>query len=363
MSTRRQTTDGPLRQERFASSQEFSTGLKANLVAKRCALLESEEERELIWFIQLRSHQEGGLKALAAEITDRYAKQFHREFRNEDGSIVYGDLEDYLARVCLDPEQSVSGPWYFDKLIERLADLKAEWIAAHEPARTTILDKVYDALDYARESRRLVVQVGEARTGKTYAAKSWCAQHPGSARYVEVPTGNDEVIFFQAIARAIGLGNFQQYKAREIRQRVESVLLTRQLLVAFDESHLLWPSIWQRFAFPKRIQWLMSMSNQGVPIFLIGQPEFWDRLNVAERVSGWNSAQFIGRIGHHERLPGSVTPADLRALASAFLPASAPRTDRIARRIRAQFVSLYRRHGNSHRTGQIPCAQRRPRKD
>jgi len=70
--TRRQSADAPLRQERFASSQEFERGLMANLVAKRCTLLDSAADWELVWFIQWRSHQPGGLKRFAADLCERF---------------------------------------------------------------------------------------------------------------------------------------------------------------------------------------------------------------------------------------------------------------------------------------------------
>ncbi|MGP8021566.1 MAG: hypothetical protein ACLPRE_11350, partial [Limisphaerales bacterium] len=44
----------------------------ANLVAKRCSVLERAEDRELIWFTQLISHQPGGIKKLAADLMAQF---------------------------------------------------------------------------------------------------------------------------------------------------------------------------------------------------------------------------------------------------------------------------------------------------
>ncbi len=74
-STRRQTEPGPLRQERFASSQEFKRGLLANLVAKRCGILERAADRDLVWFLQFVSHQPGGLNKLAADLQRRFPER------------------------------------------------------------------------------------------------------------------------------------------------------------------------------------------------------------------------------------------------------------------------------------------------
>ena len=70
-STRTAQPGAPFRQERFASSPEFERGLKANLVAKRAELLESDEDRELVWWLQQESHSPGGLRALVVEMMER----------------------------------------------------------------------------------------------------------------------------------------------------------------------------------------------------------------------------------------------------------------------------------------------------
>ncbi|MEI6196446.1 MAG: hypothetical protein WCS42_19170, partial [Verrucomicrobiota bacterium] len=71
-STRRTTDPTAFHQQRFASSQEFERGLMANLVAKRCALIDSPAERELIWFLQYLSHQPGGMKQVAADLAAQF---------------------------------------------------------------------------------------------------------------------------------------------------------------------------------------------------------------------------------------------------------------------------------------------------
>lgn len=70
--TRRASEGSQFRQERFASAPEFERGLMANLVAKRCSLLARQEDRQLIWFLQLLSHQSGGLKKLSADLMEKY---------------------------------------------------------------------------------------------------------------------------------------------------------------------------------------------------------------------------------------------------------------------------------------------------
>lgn len=85
-STRRATDSIKFRQERFASAPEFERGLMGNLVAKRCALLERREDRQLIWFLQLLSHEAGGLGTLAADLTERYPERVATETMQKYGT-------------------------------------------------------------------------------------------------------------------------------------------------------------------------------------------------------------------------------------------------------------------------------------
>jgi hypothetical protein len=160
---------------------------------------------------------------------------------------------------------------------------------------------------------------GNARLGKSFAARAWCLQHPGLARFVEVPPGNDDTSFFRALARGLGLGNFLKYKTIDIRERVESVLLTGDLVLVLDEANRLWPEWNFRYAYPSRITWLMAMANAGVPICMVSTPQFIQSQKAAEK-NGWNSAQLTGRIGHYEFLPVELSAADIIAVARAVLP-------------------------------------------
>ena len=78
-----------------------------------------------------------------------------------------------------------------------------------------------------------------ARIGKTFAVKAWCDAHPGQARYVQVPSSNDDMSFFRALCDGLGLGAGVTFKAFELRAKIESVLQTGNLLLVLDEGHYL----------------------------------------------------------------------------------------------------------------------------
>ena len=395
--TRHASNDTTFRQERFASSQQYERGLMANLVAKRCALLESTADRELVWFLQFVSHQPGGLKKLAADLCaqfpDRIATASMRKFGTKAGKVysarqaqavreeisggnfplkgeisldelsatvlvektdeddrtqqryeaslhpasypaadfvahcqraAAANLERQLQNLCLDPALAVAdgSPWYLPTLIATLREFQSAWIAARKPQAVTATGSlVCDALDYASESGRLVLVDGLPRIGKSHAAKAWCDQRPGRARYVQLESSNDEIGFYRTIAKALGVSINLNSKAVELRQRIEEALQNGDLVLVFDEAHYLWPNLIDPRALPARINWLMTaLVNRGVPVGLITTPQFLRNQNEFEKRTRWTSAQFIGRIGHYQKLPDTLTPEDMSAVAKALLP-------------------------------------------
>lgn len=404
-STRHASKPGPMRQERFSSSPEFERGLLGNLVAQRCGLLDSVEERELVWFVQHLSHQEGGLKRMAKELRTRWpermatptmqrlgcrpgqnynaeqvrsvrselvvaidafplkgeksywedfgndwaegAKRLRLEAQVHPSSYPASDfaehcqqaadqyLENALKTLCLDPASPLEDgqTWYFPALISTLRECAAEWAKERAPRFiTSIGQRVTDALDFALEERCTVLIDGLARTGKSFEARRWCEQRPGLARYVQVPSSNDEMGFFRAIA--ISLGVSTRLKAQEIRLRVEETLQSGGLMLVMDEAHHLFPVRNHRAAKPWRINWLMTaLANHGVPVAMVTTPQYFAAQHSVETNTGWTSEQLTGRIGHYERLyeldaegnpVAPLTLDDLRGVALSLVPHATP---------------------------------------
>ncbi len=418
-STRTAKTGGPLRQERYASSLEYQRGLLANLVAQRCALPESPSERELIWFIQARSHAEGGLQLLCRQLVEAYPDRIQtpsmqrfkvargRQVRAEwvkaiRDELPYADSEsfllrgefsaatiatlpavpegdsylledrriaeaaihrneiadaeaatrpasypgdvfldccrnaadsgllDYLTRLCLDPSMPiVGGPWYFPDLVSTLREYMTGQIAeCRQRTVVTALGKqVYDTLDYALQSGCMVLIDGLARTGKTHSAKAWCEMHPGQARYVQVPSTNDEIGFFRSIAKSLGVAVNLNRKAIELRDRIEDVLQRGGLMLVLDEAHYLWPNLIDPRSLPSRVNWLMTaLVNMGVPVALVTTPQFMRTQKLMEAKTRWASEQFTGRLGHYQKLPEKLSDQDLEAVSRSVLPEGDRRT-------------------------------------
>lgn len=316
-STRHAPAGAPLRQERFSSS--FQQGLLANLVAKRCAEIAAPADRAAIWFAQSQSWKAGGLGALAAELLRRFPLP---EWRAQvQPSLLLGEtwktaLKSAIEQLCLNPRAPLSEVW------DALDAYRAMWLSElPERAETSVGRQVGAALEYTRSAGTLTLIDGPARIGKTFAAQEWCQRSGGLARYAQVPCSNDDVSFFRAIAQALGVSSSLQLKAAEIRGRVEEVLQAGDLMLVLDEAHYAWPQRWQRYAMPSRVNWIMTaLVNHGVAVALVTTPQFYTAQKRVEGLTGWTSEQFIGRIGHLERLPEKLEKSDLLAVARAMLP-------------------------------------------
>src|ERR1044071_2531342 len=142
-STRKAKSGSPYRQERFASSLEFERGLMANLVAKRCEVLEKVEDRELIWFLQLLSHRDGGLRSVATELTELYpervATRLMRKYSAKAGQIYTAEQ---IELICEDaPELSRAMVAYLtqeegremfrEMVLEREEESESPWKESH----------------------------------------------------------------------------------------------------------------------------------------------------------------------------------------------------------------------------------------
>jgi hypothetical protein len=398
MKTRHAESEAEFNQERYCSSPELQRGLMANLVAKRCSVIDDAKQRQLVWFVQLLSHAQGGLAKLATDLLAKfpeciatlsmqrfgikpgqnYSADQVRKVRvelpnsgwtekyplkgelktwgeilsdNEDDDRAFSkleaekhpssypasifvercneaaksDLEKFLAELCLDPATEIknAAPWYFPKLIESLDEYLSQWIEIRNAGRvvTELGSKVYDTLDYCLESNCMALIDGLARTGKSFSAKAWCDLHPGQARYVQVPSSSDDIGFFRAIAKSLGVSINLNSKAQQLRDRVEEVLQQGDLMLVMDEAHYLWPQSNYREALPARVNWLMTaLVNHNVAVALITTPQFIRTQKRIEQRTSWTSEQFIGRIGHYEKLPDSLSPKDLSRVAESLLP-------------------------------------------
>jgi len=239
-------------------------------------------------------------------------------------------LEKYLMSLCLDPALPVEdgSPWYFPTLVSTLKKIMVAGIESHceKIVVTSLGERVHEALDYAAESGRMTLIEGNARFGKTYSVMDWCLRHPGRARYVQLESTSDDMSFYRAIAKALGVSIALTSKAQELRMRIEEALQPGDLVLVLDEAHYLWPNLIDSRSLPTRINWLLTaLVNRGVPVVLVTTPQFLSNQRAFEHKTRWTSEQFTGRLGHYEKLPDVLPIEDLEAIATALVGDADPR--------------------------------------
>jgi hypothetical protein len=304
-STRTAANGSAFRQEKFASSPALDRALKANLVAARTSVLESAEQREAVWAIQFLSMHSGGLRWAAAEIAP--------DFLNGEAR------EKWLASLCLDPATNLELEIALPKIQRLMADYTKQ--QTDGVADTQIVSAVNEALDYCSQSKCLVMISGRPRLGKTFAARHWVNRNPGRARYCEIPASPDDLSFFTALARALGITIESNAKRKNLQPRIEAALQGGDLLVVADETMNCWPAYnYRQQSRPARISWILGMVNCGASVAMLVTPNFFASQQDYLEKSRWHDTQFYGRVEKYVSLPDTLPISDLEAVARAWLP-------------------------------------------
>lgn len=376
-STRHAPEDDELRQQHWASDPEFSTSISALLAAKRIALIPDRGLRDLLWFIQWRSLEPRGLRRLAQEIIEKFPGQLgtatmrrlhlkpgkklsrsetvkiRSEFpgleydfplKGEAGELADGGwvdvhdpapesyrsddfiapvseaaerLHERLMQLCLDPSSSFDrDPWYFGDVLGALRNHRCDCGQATAVlASTESTRQINSTLDFCFRRRRMVLIEGKAGIGKSETLKAWCNRNAGLARYVEVPSSNDDRSFFAALAGPIGVARGTSYNGQQIKLRVEEALRASGLMLVLDEAQFLWPQYIRPQGIPSRIQWVKTQFDAGTPIALVGLPKFSEWQTLYSRRTLWDDDQLERRLNRKVVLPDTHSQEDLLSIA------------------------------------------------
>lgn len=250
------------------------------------------------------------------------AKAFLKACGNLDGA----EFTAMLKRALVDPESKSlrAGLWNFPTLWDALCAWRQREIETGRSGivETDVSKRVFEALDFARESRSFVLIEGREGLGKSASARNWCRRHPGEAVYVSLQSGNDETTLYRCIARALGTACSIARKGVDIKANVEKALQPGHLTLVLDEAHFLWPQTERaERSAPKRIDWLRTaLIDHDVPVVVISTPQYFANQCDRFRKSGWNANQIQRRLAHTERLPDSLSSADMQAIIRLHFP-------------------------------------------
>lgn len=396
------------------SSPEYAElrGVSGTAVAARAAILDDPEKRRLVWWLQAKSLEPGGLKQIARDILTQYPgrlgtptmhelgikpgkifkgdalRKIHRQLGcfvpsrrdlNESGEPNPYDektgeretaeallehcrrkaqsdyentsLEKYLYDLCINPRRPLlhadadyqsykerlresfedvseyemrgDGVLYFDDVVGALLNFQRRQTDQDRKrfVLTAIGQKVWDTLDFALRTGRMVLVEGWEGRGKTEAAKAWVRIHQGEARFVSLKGVTNKTTFFREIAKALGIASSYTRKSTEMQAHVEDVLVRSKLMLVLDEFHFAFPQGARLSSRPEIIDWIdTALCNQGVPVGCVTTPQIITCVKRAEAQAGWNWRQFRRRVGRWVLLPEWNIKSDLEAVAQRLLP-------------------------------------------
>ena len=310
----------------LAGAEVYHPGLNALEVSRRCSFLREEKHFRLLWMLQQRSWQPGGLRGVAEELVAAFHSRvpYQRFTYRETDALCW--LHRHLEAACTSPAHSL------DPAGERvwggdfIADLEAYRTglvtrAAAKLCATEVTLAVQEALDYALASPgSLTLCFGPPGVGKSAAAKGWCEQRPGVARYIETPAVENERGFYSAVAEELGIPRGAAYNGQQTSLRIIDVLKISRLTLVLDEAQRLWPQRARSSQTPMRLLWLTTLVNAGVPVGLVALPEFFRLQQALVKASGWSDAQFNRRLSMVKQLPTQLGEEDLRRVSCHRMP-------------------------------------------
>jgi len=323
-----------LRQEKYAPSYE--KGLLGDAVAAKCSKIEDPEVRALIWFVQEQSWHGGGLSALAEKIMDpdgvKREDPQYTQFP-EDWVSLRDSYESILIRLCLNPKCTGPEADCYDcetkeELVDQhdfdlLARVRRDYIETRPKiVPTEITKKVAEAVEYAKENRCVCLVNGEAGLGKSTALEDYAHKSGGLARVIQVPPSTDEISFYRAVARSLGLPASTQAKGPALRAKIDDMLNdAKDLVLIFDEGQYIAPIGRDHRALPHRINWVISaLANREIPTVIVTSPLFLEVLKGVQKATAWNAMQFVRRVGVTFELPRNLSCKEYEAIGAAMLP-------------------------------------------
>lgn len=263
-------------------------------------------------------------------------KQNHSYFADYCRRLALVELPVLIRAFCTEPDNCLpdggkteAGPaFYFHDLAGALLEMMDAHAARQNQniAPTVVTTQIFDAIDFACAEKAMVEIIGDSRFGKTEAVKTWCNASPGKARLVKTPCDNSERSFFEALADAAGCDFTFDSPARQVKLKVSHILKYGGLCWVFDESAWLIPQRFGKLTTPIRLNYIRSLAlDNGSPVVLVKTPQFFQpAADKFQKTTGFNMAQFEGRIMRQVVLPSALPELDLFAIVKLFFPELSP---------------------------------------
>lgn len=332
-------------------------GIEAWRVVEKCGAVRHEWQKRLLWFLHAVSWQENGLlkltEALLDMFPDRIIPKHHycwshpersRDYTSEEmrnvalhgedhGNKQEESISEFVQKLCTDPEMvfnrgdnySVRDAKlsYFKEIVSALREVKnhREQAAVKEFYLTAIGKQMWEALDFGRANRKMVLLNGREGRGKSEAAKAYWAKNLDQVRYVSLEPDTNETLIFRAIADGLGLACGFNRTVPELKMRIKDTLKRSDLFLVIDEAHYAFQRCRNMTRPPGVIDWIdTALCNEAIGVGLITTPQFLERMGQAAVQVGWNSRQFERRISRLVTLPEKNTQTDIEGVIKTVFP-------------------------------------------
>jgi hypothetical protein len=187
---------------------------------------------------------------------------------------------------------------------------------------TSIQKAVFPPLEYAFETKKIVLIEGGSGLGKTASVRAWCEMNRHCARYVSLPGICNKSTFTRLLARTLGISNATGHSVSKVIPRIHEFLEGSRLMLVIDEAQHLFPATSRPERAPELVEWVRTCCRSGVALITTAE---WDRRLVnTEKSTTWDSEQFRRRVVRYTRLPLAPVDQDFIALAAAHLPGVGP---------------------------------------
>src|SRR5260370_36282953 len=152
-------------------------------------------------------------------------------------------------------------------------------------------------LDYALETRKMVLIRGNPGIGKSESLKAWCEMHRGEARMLSLKGISHRSGFFRELAKALGVGSTFSLSPAKMQARVEDYLEKTKPLLVVDEGQYLFQGHERVRAHPELVNWVNTACfNCGVPVAIVATLDFDRRRRAVEAQTTWSSEQLSRRV-------------------------------------------------------------------
>lgn len=213
-------------------------------------------------------------------------------------------------------------------IVDTVEMLKRQHAKTMPLVETPTTRLIIQALDYARDWRKMVTIQGPTGRGKTYTSRWWATQNNhGRTRMVRARSSGGRRALVTQLCAACGIG-VNGKKTPDLESRLHKAFTPRSVIIV-DEAGFLLPRSGSRSDAMELLRDLHD--DRGCAVVMIFTDVYLDEI-----VNGRNAdyyEQFIGRIMYRVKIAPEIEPGEIAAVVKSFHPTPSADLVRVAAEI------------------------------